>query len=267
MQAALRSDGYPAVRRLPRREGVSVLIVRDLYEAMRQHAIEARPEEACGLIVAHGKKARIIRARNIDERPRTQFTLDPDAWLSVGEQEAVLGIYHSHPNGSSKPSMADLSACEGSGLPWYIVGFGSDDDVTRIEPSGFLAPYERRPYVYRVHDCYTLARDWYQREMALGLPEFERADQWWKKGQNLFVENFEGCGFVRLLDADVQVGDAFLIQMNSPVPNHVAIYVGDGTILHHVWGRLSYREPWGGMWRKLATHHLRHVTQLTKENG
>lgn len=233
-----------------------------LLDDIMAHAAECAPHEACGLVVASGKKHRLIKARNLSNDPRNSFALDPEAWLEVGERDAVVGIYHSHTVCSSAPSMADLSACEQTRLPWYIVAYpGGDHHV--VEPSGFEAPYVGRPYVYGVHDCWTVVRDWYTREWSLDLHDFMRIDRWWLTGGNLFVDNFAKLGFVALPpEAGAEEGDAFLMQVNSPVPNHCAVFLADGTILHHVEKRLSTRDVWGGFWAKHCTHHLRHKSKM-----
>jgi len=231
-------------------------------DELRKHATEAAPDEACGLVVARGKKVRIIRARNLAEEPQKHFDLDTDAWLEVQAHEEVIGIYHSHPHGSAKPSEADLSACEASGLPWHIVGSGGDYQL--VNPSGYRAPYARRPYVYGVHDCYSLARDWFLWECGIALPDYRRHQD---RKQNRFLERYEESGFARLVDAPAQRGDLMLVQVDSPVPNHCAVYLGDGTVLHHVEGRLSTRDPWGGYWVKHCCTHLRHNSLSGNNNG
>lgn len=234
-----------------------------MLEQMMEHAAAAYPQEACGLVVAtrNGTRARLIRAKNIAADPIRTFDLDPDAWLEVGDTEEVIGVYHSHPDSTSEPSMADRTSCEASGLPWHIVGYPLGS-YSRIEPVGFRAPYKGRPYVHAIHDCYGIMRDWYSWEWGLHLPDFKREDLWWEKGQNLYLDNFEACGFVQLIDKDPQQGDMFLIQANGKVPNHAAIWLSDGTILHHVRDRLSGYDPWGGFWLKHSTHHLRHNSKI-----
>jgi proteasome lid subunit RPN8/RPN11 len=239
-----------------------------LVDEMMSLAEASKPNEACGLVVAfeNGKKHRLVHARNIDESPRTQFTLDPDAWLQVRDEEVVIAIWHSHVFGNAEPSLTDRSACEASGLPWHIVSLSGD--YRYIEPNGFQAPYEKRPYVYLVHDCYTLTRDWYKREWGLELPEFDRPNYWWERGQNLYAENFASCGFVAMPpETPIERGDAFLIQANSKVPNHSVIQLGGGKILHHVQGRLSSIDVWGGYWALHSTHHLRHISKVGRSDG
>lgn len=228
-------------------------------DEMRAHAAADAPNEACGLVVQSGKKPRLVRARNVAAHPRTTFDLDPDAWFDVAEHEAVIGIYHSHPSTSADPSLADRSACELSGLPWHIVDLVGG--YQRIEPSGFRAPYLKRPYVHGVHDCYAIIRDWFEWDQKISLPNYPRTHEWWLRGGNLYLDNFADAGFVEV-DDEPREGDVFLIQIQSPVPNHACVYLGNGTILHHVENRLSSCDVWGGMWSRHATHHLRHNRKM-----
>lgn len=233
----------------------------DLVEQMHAHAAAAFPQEACGLVLASGKKGRIVRAANVAADPGFTFDLDPNAWLEVTEDESVIGIYHSHPSGIAEPSLADLSGCELSSLPWHIVGYQTGD-YRYIEPHGFRAPYEQRPYVFGVHDCYGIIRDWYLWEYGVKLPNFKRTDYFWERGEDLFNQHFREAGFVSLVETDPQPGDCFLLQVaGSKVPNHIVLYIGGGIILHHASGRLSRKEQWGGHWQKHAVTHLRHNTR------
>lgn len=232
---------------------------------MIQQAIAASPNEVCGLVVAHGAKCRLVQARNLAEKPRNTFDLDPDAWLEVQDDESVIGIYHSHPRGTSAPSWADLQGCETSGLPWHIVT--TEGHYSCTQPSGFVTPYLERPYVHGIHDCFSIVRDWYQREWGLDVPDFPRQDQWWDKGANHYVDHFQEYGFQVIHNQEPEIGDGFFIQIASPVPNHAAVYVGKGLILHHVQNRLSTKDPYGGSWQRHTTHHLRHVSRMKEQNG
>lgn len=232
---------------------------------MIHQAVVGAPNEVCGLVVARRNRCRLIQAKNLADNPVMGFDLDPAAWLEVGDDEEVIGIYHSHPRGTCEPSMADLTSCELSGVAWHIVDTMGHYSVT--QPTGFLAPYLCRPYVHGVHDCYSICKDWYEREWSLMLPDVPRVDQWWEKGENLYIDHFEAQGFHKLVDQKPEVGDGFLMQVNSRVPNHAAVYVGDGNILHHVSNRLSTLDPYGGYWKKHTTHHLRHESRMKAING
>jgi cell wall-associated NlpC family hydrolase len=55
-----------------------------------------------------------------------------------------------------------------------------------------------------------------------------------------------------------------LMQIRSKVPNHAAVYIGDGMIMHHMYKRLSTRDMYGGMWADHATHVLRHESNVNQ---
>ena len=231
-----------------------------LHEVLA-HAEREKPKEACGLVVKTSRgRHRVIEGKNIAPNPERDFWLHEDAWLEVAEDEAVIGIYHSHTTGSPEPSMADLVGCEAAGLPWHIVSVPGGD-YRYIEPSGYMAPYERRPYVLGVLDCFSVIRDWFAREWAIKLPDFDR--QPFIQGRNLYEENYAKCGFVRLVnDEPFEVGDVLLFGFGRSRLPHAAVYVGKGAILHHPQDRLSLIEAVDGMWNRYMTHHLRHVSRI-----
>lgn len=142
-------------------------------------------------------------------------------------------------------------------MPWVIVSVLKGDegpyvgDVSQIHPEGYEAPLVGRMFHHGVLDCYTLVRDWYKRELAVELPDFDRSDEWWNDGtSSLYLDNFEKAGCVRTDGSELQRGDILLIQIRSKnnTPNHAAVYIGDGKILHHPYGRLSRIDVYGGMW-------------------
>ncbi len=155
--------------------------------------------------------------------------------------------------------------CEASGLPWHIVHVSVPDDATApvagemrtITPEGYEAPLVGRKFYHGVLDCYTLVRDYFKREHGIELVDDVREDDWWHKGQNLYLDNMERMG-LRPITGEPQPGDVFFMQIRAPVPNHAAVYLGDGQILHHLYGRLSSRDVYGGYWQEVTTHVLRH---------
>lgn len=161
-------------------------------------------------------------------------------------------------------------ACEASGLPWYIVSVLSEDgapvagEVNQIEPCGFQAPLVGRTFAHGITDCFSLIVDYYQRELGITLPNFERHDGWWNDGHSdLYTEGFGKTGFVRV-EGEPRKHDVLLMQIrsNNRVPNHAAIYLGDGWMLQHLYGRLSSRDLYGGQWLEYTRLIVRHRSLL-----
>lgn len=240
-------------------------IAEATYGVMLAHAAAQAPRECCGLLVRLADSAQLVYYAGANmytgKAGEDRFQLDPEAWVRAEELGEVVAVVHSHPNASANPSMADRVGCERSGLPWVIVGWPSGV-VKQLEPCGWQAPYKQRVFSHGVLDCYTLIQDWFVREVRIELPDFERDDDWWKDrpgqpAQDLYMQNFERAGFVRV-QGQPQRHDVVLMQVMSDKANHGAVYLGDGVILHHLHSRLSCEDVYGGYWLRHTVALLRH---------
>ena len=235
----------------------------------RAHALAAYPRECCGVRLVVKGRERYSACRNVAEAADGRFVLAPEDYAAAEDQGEITAICHSHPDAGAAPSEADKVSCEASGLPWYIASVCRDLDdpphiaqVQRFEPSGYQAPLVGRAFAHGLLDCYTLVRDFYARELGVALPDFARHDGWWDDGHsNLYLDNFRAAGFVpKAEDAPMQRGDGILMQIRSKngVPNHAGVYLGDGLMLHHLYGRLSSRDVYGGWYQERTRLVVRH---------
>ena len=229
-----------------------------ILDAARKHAAECAPAECCGAVCVVRGKLRYYPCRNDYAGTSDVFVLNAEDYAVAEDAGAIVAIVHSHHGIPPVPSMADLVGIEAHGLPWLIVNHPLGT-WTMTEPSGYRAPLMGRPFAHGALDCYSFCRDYYHDVCDLALPDYQREDNWWlKPGQNLYIDNFAAAGFVEIAEADLQPHDAMLMKVGADRPNHAAIYIGDNLIVHHLNGRLSSRDVWGGYWRKCATHFLRH---------
>ncbi len=75
------------------------------------------------------------------------------------------------------------------------------------------------------------------------MPDFEREDDWWRNGQNLYPGQYGGHRlFTGCPCPSAQAGDILLCCFGASVANHAAIYCGNGELLHHLPEQLSKRE-------------------------
>ncbi|KIA78990.1 hypothetical protein QR66_18410 [Chromobacterium piscinae] len=217
-------------------------------------ASEAWPEEACGVVLESGA---LWRCRNFSARPCEQFELDPVDYAAAEQLGRVVGIWHSHPDGTAEPSLVDRAMCERTRLPWHVVSHpGGDYRV--VAPEGWQAPLVGRPYCFGVFDCWELVRDWYARERGIRLgrsPEASTPD-WWTRGVEVLQRDAANYGFFRV--ETPEAGDLVMMQMQAAVPNHLGVWLGDGRILHHLLDRLSETHVWGGYWARSAVGFWRY---------
>lgn len=224
--------------------------------AIRDHARLCYPLESCGLIIIWKGKERYVPCRNLYSGSNSHFEIDQKDYAAAEESGEVIKIVHSHPNEAPIPSSADLTMCEETKLPWVIVNWPTGV-IKEFQPTGYQAPLVGRVFTHGVLDCYTLIRDFYKQELLIDLPDFEREDDWWKKGQDLYRKHFAEAGFF-VIEKGLRKGDLCLMQLGSDTTNHGAVYLGDGLILHHPMNRLSGRDVYGGFWQSITTLFLRH---------
>tara|TARA_R100000458_G_scaffold58453_1_gene66532 strand:+ start:1609 stop:2328 length:720 start_codon:yes stop_codon:yes gene_type:complete len=226
------------------------------------HAKQEAPRESVGLVHIVKGRERYFPCRNLADEPNLHFCLDPNDYLKCEKQGQIVAVIHSHPTTNPQPSEPDKVACERNKLPWFIVN-PNTEKWGYYEPSGFKLPYVGRQWAHGIIDCYTLWKDWYKGELNIEMSEYNRQDYWWNKGENLYIDNFKNEGMREVRIEDIQYGDIILMNIESPVPNHAAIYLGENLILHHVHNRLSSRDvyKWGGYYHKMTAKVLRHESR------
>jgi cell wall-associated NlpC family hydrolase len=221
-------------------------------EGAEAHARESYPLEAGGLWVeADGS----VQFRPCGAGAAGRFRIPPAEWLEAERLGAVRGVFHSHPDAPPVPSGADAAAMGAWGLPWVIVSVPSMETAEYV-PEVRARPLLGRSFGYGGDDCYGLIRGYYGR-LGVALPDFPREPGWEKRGASLYLDNYAKAGF-SLADDGPKAHDVLLMQVHSPVPNHGAVYLGDGLMLHHIDTRLSARAVYGDFYRKATTHILRH---------
>ena len=227
--------------------------------AMREHAARVYPSEACGLLVKTGPALRYLACTNTAAEPTDFFEISTDEYAAAELLGEVVGVFHSHPNAVPDPSEKDMVVCQASGLPWLILSWPTDT-WAEVDPEFVkkAALYERT-FHHGTMDCFGFIQGWFYQEHGIELESPARSDEWWKQaGQSLYLDNYAAWGFEKVTDGSLQPGDVILMQVHADVPNHGAVYLGDDLIGHHLYGRLSCKDVYGGYWRRNTTHVMRH---------
>lgn len=238
-------------------------------EHARAEAAGGKPREVCGFVIRKGNKSVAMRAQNVWTPPPgysgpMQFETDDETTARAEEEGDVICCYHTHPYTSPEPSMADKVAAEKHGVPLLILSW-PQESWAYYQPGGFRAPLLGRPFVYGLLDCWTCFRDGFMEYTGIPLPDFDRGEDsdWWHNGGNLFLDHLAECQFSMVTDG-LKQWDGILMQIDSPTyPNHAALYLGDGMILHHVQDRISTMHPFienQGFYAKATYAIVRHAT-------
>jgi len=216
----------------------------EVKAAIIAHALEEEPRECCGVLIAKGRKQFTRRCRNESDEPEKHWRASIADQIAAEDEGEIIATYHSHIHRPPVASEADRATAEKNKLPSIILCLPPQTWGCYL-PEGWEAPLIGRPFIHGVLDCYTLMQDYFERELKIILPQYERADRWWEKTPeaDLYMKNFEEAGFVQVFDG-LKKHDVILMELKSTVPNHAAVYLGDGIMLHHPPDKLSGKHPY-----------------------
>ncbi|MFH2376986.1 peptidase P60 [Hafnia paralvei] len=225
-------------------------------QAIVAHAAEVYPAECCGVVAQKSRVERYFPCRNIAENPTEQFHLSPEDYIAAEEWGTVTGIVHSHPDATTQPSELDKAQCDAMAIPWHIVSY-PEGDLRTVMPRGEL-PLVGRAFVLGHTDCWGLVMSYFRQTHGIVLNDYRVDYPWWESGrENLYLDNWYECGF-REFSGPPQPGDMVIMQVSAPVANHAGILLDDGMLLHHMYGMLSQRVPYGGYWKDRTVKIVRH---------
>ena len=211
--------------------------------AMRQHSLEAYPNEACGVILSDKTYKPMI---NVSPRPDLGVRWDSSLEDMIIDGQ-VLAMFHSHPWTPEHqcwfaPSERDMVSQIHYAVPWALLWTNGEacsqvamwgDQLERL-------PLLGRTFQHAISDCYELIRDQKFIEEDLNLPQFPRSWEWWKEGKDLYTEGFPEAKFHQITHKEVEPNDVVLFRVRSKVPNHGGIIREGGLLLHHPSSRNAF---------------------------
>jgi len=224
----------------------------EAIEDAKRHAVDVYPAECCGMIV----DGVYHRCDNVAEDINVDFRIPNEQIIEYGSKGKIECVVHSH-DSWGHPSRADQEKQIKAKIPYCIINVLPNkriDDVfwwgDQIPPD----PLVGRRFRNGSHDCYALVRDWYRLRRDILLPTYPHRLTWFndklddmgnviEPAIDLIVDNVRNAGFDFVSTDELRVGDVLLARDKCKLINHTGVYVGKGKILHHLWGRLSCKEP------------------------
>lgn len=209
-------------------------------------------------------KRKAIPLINIHPEPKERFSVDPEEFY----QHDFIGLVHSHTNIEYKPegvlswhictpSKMDLTTQNNLDIPFGIIGYDGENFSDIHWFPDYDTPIESRPFIYGIFDCYGVVKYWYKHNRDIILKDVPRDFD--DAEINSLVQSLliDDIGFIEVDKfRELEVGDVIALAIGSKVINHLAVYIGDGRILHHLIDRIpridNYRK-----WSPFAVKHLR----------
>lgn len=218
------------------------------------HAKEEFPNESCGFFIKKDGKMMYFPQKNISKDKNLDFEIDIREYLKYEKDiECIIHSHSNYPHASKKDMLQQFLTHK----PWGIINLINEslDQVVfwgdQLEPQDLIG----RRFFHGIYDCYSLVRDYY-RFKGIVLPIHERENLWWETDPSMLEDNVKDAGFKRIPDEDVKEGDVVFMKINANVVNHSGIVLSNGLVLHHLYNRLSTREPLN-RWRQYISGYYR----------
>ena len=225
--------------------------MNELEAAIKAHSLRDVPREACGLVLRTAVETfSALECVNVALKPETSFIINPREWLPYHEAGTLAGYYHSHPKDPAVFSPDDISISEHSKYPVHLYSVLKDQFAV-YNPSGAIIPLVGRNFVFNVHDCVTLVDDYYEQKLAIQFSDVDRQLSDMTSGINDIFKWIKERDLV--IVPSVQTHDIILMNFGRvSKPNHCAIYLSDGNMIHQLARRPSEVVPYGGYWKKVT---------------
>lgn len=110
-------------------------------------------------------------------------------------------------------------------------------------------------------DCYSLIMDFYEQNFGIKLTNYARPNDWSSDELDLIRDLYEREGFEMITEwriKDLRPADILAMSIGEANPNHLAIFLDNDEIIHHLYGKMSRTEPFRGFWRNHISFVLRH---------
>lgn len=101
-------------------------MIQNFFQEIKEHFEAEYPKEGCGILAVQKGKPKWFPCTNIAEADE-EFILDSTEYLKIHRTSDIVGIIHSHPDGTSEASESDISYCNSLGIPYYIFSYPEMD--------------------------------------------------------------------------------------------------------------------------------------------
>lgn len=225
---------------------------RVLLDAATNSAVNGIQSEMCGYFIKAKNEEIIFKLYpNSHPDPQHTFKMTELDYLDASSYGEIVGLFHSHINSNTEFSDIDKGSCERLGIPWilYVI---PEESIHIMYPSGWVAPYTGREFIYGLFDCYALTKDIYRKDLGIILNDYPRGEvgEWNDvPGWDFFNDNFAKEGFVEVPSrTPFKKYDILLFRIGSRKFNHCAVCwePNRNTMMHHLLDRASVLGVFGG---------------------
>jgi proteasome lid subunit RPN8/RPN11 len=224
----------------------------EIKNKIKEHALNFKEEEVCGLIVLNNKKYEVYPCLNISNNKKNHFILDPISYINASDNGDIVALYHSHKK--YEPSITDNFISFQHNI-FSIIYCKDTDKFYIIEPK--LEEYLDIDFLIGKNDCLSLVENYYNKELNIKIPYFSREDGWFNKNGAVIFDNINNAGFFEIEPKNMKKNDLLFFGEDKKYINHIGIYLGNNLMLHHPRNTKSVIE-------NLNEHYLNRLKNIVR---
>jgi len=236
------------------------LLTPQILTDIRNHALNDKPSECCGLIIKNDNDYKSIACKNIAYIKTGMAILDSFDYICASNLGDIVGHYHSQPK--DPPSLLDNFTANNHNIH-SIVYTWETNKFYIIEPK--LKNYLDKNFKIPESDCVTLVVDYYKIEKNINVTDYRMTNRGFRYvSDNLILESFKKQGFYEVNRDDIRKDDVLLCSscVGSENKNgnisHIGIYLENDLILHHPLNMKSCIEYMTPKFKKTIILAMRH---------
>lgn len=212
--------------------------LKEIEQKIIEESNKTPVAECCGLVVIKDFKYsipifEIIPFKNLARFSMNMFEMDSNKFLLINNTKKVYAIYHSHViEDTEAQKCEDFSDCDISmSESWKIplVLYSTKKNVFNwYKPFSLEFPYKDRSFLLGIRDCFSLARDYYHKELNVNIPDIYR------NISKSTEEIINKTGFKEIDIKDLKKNDIVLLKEKSIYYDYtITIYLGGDRVLGH----------------------------------
>ena len=227
------------------------MILKDsIKKSIKDHALEDQSKECCGIVLEKEEELKTFRCTNVSEKADKHFSIRPLDYALAADEGRVKAVYHSHNSNNDKFSPNDMLNSKSHNLP-FILYCSKKDSFSFFDPNKSKTFLYDRVFKIGESDCYTVIKEYYKNLGIKLSGENKLGDDWHKKNPELIQQLFNlnknnpDLPIIELPScSSLKKHDVIVFEfIKGNGPNHVAVFLGDGNIMHHPRNKYLCIEP------------------------
>jgi len=228
-----------------------------IKNTIKEHALREKPKECCGLLIENENEEEVHPCKNSSEKPSLHFSIRPHDYAFASKRGKIKAVYHSHNSDNEKFSVNDMFNSRSHCVDYILYN-------TVKNTFSFFDYKKNKTFLYNrifkigESDCYTIIKEYYA-DLGIKLEgENTFGNEWYKKNPHLIGQLFNlnknnpNLPIMELPpSSELKEHDVIVFEfIKGAGPNHVAVYLGDGTMIHHPRNRYPCIENLNSIYEK-----------------